>query len=685
MLYQLPPNAGSIAIALSGTWSGTVQFVGSTDGSVWNSLAVTSLSGGVGVTSSTVNGAWTVGASGLADVCVYASAYSSGTIAVNASVTTGAQNATTINSLNGMSSQTLTRIASASQPTFGQKNPVSTAAATIVLNTASTITNTLVYPTAPGGVPDTAHFTFEGCNPVQAGPSSPKSTAVVNSAFSDPGSAIINSACTYETIVDSSQFEYYVVGTSGSQRISIDGVEMMNAANPVIFGTATAGSGTTITLQSGASSVNGTYNTQYIYLKSGTGAGQQRLITGYVGGTLVATVSPAWTTNPDATSTYGVNSSSYILTGTGAFFGGLQGNNSTQYYMLFTFGGVRAQRRVKIECVNFCEGIGVDSSGSLTAPAQQTVSTLWVLGDSYCNGQGTSVLTYQFFNGYANFLGRTLGMQPWYDCGGGTGIVANHSSAASTYAQRVVPPVNSWSINNNLLTGQGTFTITQGGVTTGSFATNASAATIQTALNSAFGASTWYIITRPNYGYTLYGLGANATNTAALTVTPSGQTGAFTVAQNLGDLAPNVPRDLNGNLVPFTILVQGSINDIGQSGLQAATTSLLQSLQASYPQATIFMGGLPMTSGPLGVPNTTDNAYLNGTAAVPGITFIPLFSEATGAGYINGATNIGSPSGASGVNTDVYIYNDGSHPTLAGHPYLAQQYAQAILKAIQPN
>lgn len=579
----------------------------------------------------------------------------------------------------------LTRIASATRRLLGQQNPVSGVVPTITLNTASTITNTVVFPTAPGGVPDTTHFTFEGCNPVVAGPTAPKSTAIVNSAWSDPGTNLQTSVCSLETIVDSSQFEYYVFGTSGSQRISIDGVEVMNIANPVIFGTATAGSANTITLQSGASTINGTYNTQYVYIKAGTGAGQQRLITGYVGGTLVATVSPAWTTAPDATSTYGVNTSSYILTGTGAFFGGLQGNNSTQYYMLFTFGGVRAPRRVKIECVNVCEGIGVDSSGALTAPAPQTVGTLWVLGDSFCAGGGTSVLTLQHFNAFPNFLGRALGMQPWYDCGNGTGVVANKAGTSTTYIQRVAPPVNSWNINNNLVTVQGTFTITQSGITTAPVATNASAATIQTALDNAFGVGTWYIITKPNVGYALYAISSNATSTAPLTVSPSGQTGAFTVAQNRGDLAPNVPVDANGNRLPFIILVQGSINDQSQTGVQAATTALLQALRNNYPQAMIFMGGLPMTNGPQSVPVSTDVAYINGTAAVSGVTYIPLFSEVTGVGYLNGFTTIGNPSGASGINTDVYMHNDAGHPSLLGHPYLAQQYAQAILAALLSN
>jgi len=73
--------------------------------------------------------------------------------------------------------------------------------------------------------------------------------------------------------------------------------------------TAQAGAASTITLDAGASGVDDEYNTQYIYIVSGTGAGQRRQITDYVGASKVATVGSAWTTNPDATSVFRILSS----------------------------------------------------------------------------------------------------------------------------------------------------------------------------------------------------------------------------------------------------------------------------------------------------------------------------------------------------------------------------------------
>jgi len=71
-------------------------------------------------------------------------------------------------------------------------------------------------------------------------------------------------------------------------------------------GTAQAGASSTITLDSGASAVDNFYKRQRVFLTGGTGAGQDRVITGYVGSTKVATVGINWTTNPDGTTTFSI-------------------------------------------------------------------------------------------------------------------------------------------------------------------------------------------------------------------------------------------------------------------------------------------------------------------------------------------------------------------------------------------
>lgn len=82
-------------------------------------------------------------------------------------------------------------------------------------------------------------------------------------------------------------------------------------------GSLQAGASGTATLDASASGVNDFYNGCGIYIASGTGAGQLRTISDYVGSTKVVTVSPNWTTPPDATSTF-VVSPRITVTGDGA-------------------------------------------------------------------------------------------------------------------------------------------------------------------------------------------------------------------------------------------------------------------------------------------------------------------------------------------------------------------------------
>jgi len=67
---------------------------------------------------------------------------------------------------------------------------------------------------------------------------------------------------------------------------------------------AQAGGASTITLDTGATATDNLYNGNIVAIIAGTGAGQNRVITGYVGSTRVATVDTNWTVNPDSTSVF---------------------------------------------------------------------------------------------------------------------------------------------------------------------------------------------------------------------------------------------------------------------------------------------------------------------------------------------------------------------------------------------
>lgn len=100
----------------------------------------------------------------------------------------------------------------------------------------------------------------------------------------------------------------YLLGTKDGWVI-VDALATITDRSPQDAGTAQgAGDATHITLQAGASANNHEYNGRLVFITACPGVpaavGQIRLITAYAGATKIATVSPAWTTTPDATAVY---------------------------------------------------------------------------------------------------------------------------------------------------------------------------------------------------------------------------------------------------------------------------------------------------------------------------------------------------------------------------------------------
>lgn len=85
---------------------------------------------------------------------------------------------------------------------------------------------------------------------------------------------------------------------------AVTGKVTITASQGAVTGTAQSGTSTTIVLATGASSTDDAYNGMYVTITGGTGSGQVRFITDYVGSTRTATVNSAWATNPNNTSTY---------------------------------------------------------------------------------------------------------------------------------------------------------------------------------------------------------------------------------------------------------------------------------------------------------------------------------------------------------------------------------------------
>ena len=104
-----------------------------------------------------------------------------------------------------------------------------------------------------------------------------------------------------------------LVGIFDTGTKPVEWIPGVTAAPSPDTGTAQAGGATSITLSAGSSAVNDAYVNYWIVITGGTGvSGETRLITDYVGASKVATVDRAWTTNPDATTTYEIRLSGAI-------------------------------------------------------------------------------------------------------------------------------------------------------------------------------------------------------------------------------------------------------------------------------------------------------------------------------------------------------------------------------------
>lgn len=92
------------------------------------------------------------------------------------------------------------------------------------------------------------------------------------------------------------------------------GKRLREISNSIVTsGTAQAGGTASITLASGASSTDGTYDPAIVRISAGTGIGQARLIIQYVGSTRVASVDRDWRVTPDNTSEYEIIASQNLI------------------------------------------------------------------------------------------------------------------------------------------------------------------------------------------------------------------------------------------------------------------------------------------------------------------------------------------------------------------------------------
>lgn len=92
------------------------------------------------------------------------------------------------------------------------------------------------------------------------------------------------------------------INTGATHNVNNSVGKQIRQAAGSITGLAQAATASSITLPTTAPSVNDVLNGSVVVIPEGTGAGQHRLITSYIGATRVAQITPNWDVTPDATS-----------------------------------------------------------------------------------------------------------------------------------------------------------------------------------------------------------------------------------------------------------------------------------------------------------------------------------------------------------------------------------------------
>ena len=489
--------------------------------------------------------------------------------------------------------------------------------------------------------------------------------------------------------------------TAGSTRVFCDSlvtgqwVELFSVLGTAGNGTATAGAAGTITLAVGSSAVNGIYTENFIRIMSGTGAGQIRQISGYVGATRVATVKPVWTTAPDATSVYEMAASRFDWTNAS--------NVSSLNYITADWGGERRERGYRVEhsgCGFF--GVNVSSPISSVYPAQrhQDRQVFWC-GDSHSAGTGAAM------GPWGSFGAKAAALLGWEVCNlsvGGTGDLGPGTSVA--LPNRLFPAVNSWFVQYSGVSVTGSFTVTQSGTTVTILATDLES-DIQTKFNTAFGAGNFEVV----FGYASYqrdywffGQNSLAASAAPMTANFTSLIGTEPAAphtpsiqQYRGELYNNVYRDDAGLPYPFMIVLANGTNDTTDTSaaytptaVQAALTLLITNIMTYYPMATIVVTGafFPRAGLRTAAVNATTAARYAASATAPLINGKRAFIDSTGntAGTTAWSSGTGYHGGQTGTgNCDIVVGTDFIHMHEMGHQvfgFRAAQEIQALLQVV---
>lgn len=451
--------------------------------------------------------------------------------------------------------------------------------------------------------------------------------------------------------------------------------------------TAQAGATSSITLATGASSTDGYYVGYYVTITAGTGSGQTRRVSGYVGSTRVATVSSAWTTTPDATSVYNIteNPNGWATEASG-------GSTMSYIHLDWTSDDI-----YRLDVVGSGCGFIVPTTGVLTpAPARGRLPVI-VVGDSFPAGSANP----RSGPSFTNCLQEALGLAEVTNASaGGTGWLGSYTPTGSmSIGNRVAPPAESRMFQASTSAGTFTISITYGGITstTSALSYNASIATMYTALNalSVVTAAGGSVDVGGGIVANKFMIAITGMPGATISIDGSGLTGSITdLGVWTGDVDRLMPRDIAGNALPFVLLVMGSGNDSSKTDAQisAESTRIATEILSRFPTAiTFFTGvvgdGLTGSTGAVTTAMTSRNtAYKAGALLLPKINgsvpFVDTYADVTATAWLNGAGSIAAP--VAGTTSKFKSLTNSGHPTGDGVVFLANRLADAILNIAQP-
>jgi hypothetical protein len=516
-------------------------------------------------------------------------------------------------------------------------------------------------------------FAFHGTGSrvTQLGPTYPRefmvSAAAANSDTYSPGTIYASFYHTGKTL-DIIQY-----GLSDIVTVYVNDTFAGRFGGAFAAGTAQGGSANTITLASGSAAMSGYYNEYYVRIAGGTGVlNEARQISSYDGNRLVATVAASWTTAPDSTTHYVIQDGPqpFVLDGS---------NGSIKYlHLKWTFAGTR---KITIEQGIFA---GVVSDGTIAPAPSWSAKPLLVVGDSFWEGVAAPTKIAKLIDTFA----LSMGWLPTNLGQGGTGFINRYQAGNRlNFQDRIAPPNESWYVSLTATGGTYAIKITYRGTTdtTAPIPYNATRTTIEQALNALANVAAtagYFYVARGDFARPLIIVGHGVPG-ALISFDNSKLVGGMisTVAPYLGDVAPNVPTDSSGRILPFYLLVPGSGNDTAYTDaqVQAAASYVAQKIVSQFPTASAIFTGVfgdcNAGTSVIGPKDISRNAAIAAGAAhltmIGGkVPFIDTYDNGLGGlKIINGYGTVANPQ--PGTNSYLKSITAPGHPTGPGSKFLS--------------